>query len=171
MSNVIVTAMLIIGSVTGAVIVITAILPSMGTSSQTVVEAQRAGAERERTALQVLGVAAADDCTINAWVKNTGATTIEGIDRSDVFLVRQDGSRFDALNYSSTGGAKTWSGDLKELGVAWEPNTTVQMNLKRATGDVAATGDYKLVMASPLGVTVEKPFYYSPNRSVFPLTC
>ena len=88
MDKVIVTGLLVIASVTAAVVVIMTIGPSVSRSSQSVVEAQRQAAERIKTSIEIISaVPRTNGVQVDAWVKNTGIASINAIDRSDVFLI------------------------------------------------------------------------------------
>ena len=72
-------------------------------------------------------------------MKNVGAISIQGIDKSDVFLRERDADRFHAITYYSGAGNtnKTWTGDLKEKDLSWNPKDTLLV-------DIALTGDDSL---------------------------
>ena len=73
MDKVIVTGLLVIGAVAAASIVITAIGPTVGRSSQAVVELNQEAADRLRTSIEIIAVAPdAAGNEIDAWVKNVG---------------------------------------------------------------------------------------------------
>ena len=158
MDKVIVTAMLIIGAVTAATVVIVTIGPSISSSSQSVVESQGEAADRIRTSIEVIAVAADSDGTrVDVWVKNVGIATIGAIDKSDVFLI-QSGTRFDAITYNSSGGTKTWTGDLKENGTSWSRGDTLHIQIDLSADAVADDTDHILKISTPNGVTAQKTF-------------
>ena len=101
MDKVIVTGLLVIGSVTAALIVILSLLPVIGSSSSAVIESQSEAANRIKTDIEVIAVSGTGDRII-AWVKNVGTFSILAIDRSDVFLIRSTdpGIRFDSMTYN-----------------------------------------------------------------------
>ncbi|MFP6891075.1 MAG: hypothetical protein VCF07_15255, partial [Nitrospinota bacterium] len=77
MDKVIVTGLLVIASVTAAVLVITTILPTISSSSQSVASAQREAADRMRTSIEIIAVSSnAAGTQIDVWVKNVGTKTI-----------------------------------------------------------------------------------------------
>ena len=160
MDNVIVTAVLIMGSVAGAVLVINVIIPSFSSSSQTVVEAQRANAERTRTAIEFVAVNSYGVRSIDAWIKNVGTRTIEALDKSDIFIISGDNTRFDAITYYSGTGSrnKTWTDDLKNQGLAWETGETLHINIKMLGTDELSPGVHRFRISTPNGITAERAF-------------
>ncbi len=160
MDKVIVTALLTIGAVTAALVVIFAIGPSIGRSSDAVVTSQNEAAGRIKTSIEIIAVASnAAGTTVDAWVKNVGTEYISAIDKSDLFLI-QPGTRYDALAYNNDGvTTKTWYGDLKESAVPWNRSDTLQITITLLGGDVIlASTNYTLRMATPNAVTAEKDF-------------
>ena len=159
MDKVIVTGLLVTGAVAAAVIVIITIGPSIGTSSQSVVQSQSEAAKRIKTAIEIIAVAAnSDGTTVDAYVKNVGVATIDALDNSDVFLILE-GTRFDAMSYSTGGATLTWSGDLKESGIAWNRGDTLHVEVSLSGADVVADNlTHVLRFSTPNGVTDEESF-------------
>ena len=160
MDNVIVTGLLLMGSVLGVVVVINAIIPSFGSSSQTVVEAQRVNAERTRTAIEIIAVNSYGVRNIDAWIKNVGTRTIDALDKSDIFIISGDNTRFDAITYYSGSGSRntTWTGDLEDLGLDWERGKTLHINIKMLGTDELTSGVHRFRISTPNGITAEKSF-------------
>ena len=163
MDKVIVTALLVIGAVTAAVVVIVTIGPQIGTSSQSAVEAQREASGRIKTAIEIIAVAPSSSGTqIEAFVKNVGVDPIIGIDSSDVFLIKS-GTRFDAMTYSTDNTTKTWTGDRHHnTSLDWNRGDTLHIWIILLGGDVLGDGDHVLRFSTPNGITAEKIFSKAP---------
>ena len=88
MDKVIVTALLVIASITGAVIAMNGMIPAISKSAHSLSEANEATAIRIGTNLEILGVASdSSDVEIEAWVKNVGIYSIGPVDSVEVFLI------------------------------------------------------------------------------------
>ena len=160
MDKVIVTALLVIASVTAASMVMISILPAITSGTSAAVESNAAQADRIKTDIEILAVASNSTGTlIDAWVKNVGVARISAIDRSDVFLIKS-GTRFDSITYDSAGTTKTWTGDLHESSSSWSRGDTlhIQIVLLAASADELATGDHILQFSTPNGISGEKTF-------------
>ena len=158
MDKVIVTGLLVIASVTAAVVVIMTIGPSVSRSSQSMVQAQRQAADIIKTSIEIItAVPRTNGVQVDAWVKNTGVASIIAIDRSDVFLIRIDGAWAEAMTYDSgAGGSKTWSGDLTE----WNRGDTLHITID-LTNDPLTAGNYLLRVSTPNGTISEHIFEVS----------
>ena len=109
MDKVIVTALLTIGAVTAAMVVIFSIGPSISSSSQAVSESQNESANRIRTSIEIIAVTSnATGTQIDAWVKNVGVEPISPVNKTDVFVITP-GTRFDAMTFNSADGDNTWA--------------------------------------------------------------
>ena len=156
MDKVIVTGLLVIASVTAAVLVITTMLPSVSSSSQSIASAQREAAGRIRTSIEIIAVSSnANGTQIDVWVKNVGTKTITAIDRSDVFLV-QEGSRFDAMTYHQAGGLNTWRTDSPDP--TWSRGDTLHIIIEIDPSEPVGDGAHALIVSTPNGITAAKSF-------------
>ena len=165
MDKVIVTGLLVVGSVTAALVVMLALLPVISSSSSAVIESQSEAADRIRTDIEIIAVSGnITGDRIHAWVKNVGTFSILAIERSDVFLVRSTdpGNRFDSIAYATTTTdndvSKTWTGDRKERGLSWERGDTLLVQIELRGSDLLGTGDHALRFSTPNGITAEKTF-------------
>ena len=158
MDKVIVTGLLVIAAVTAAVVVIITIGPSVSRSSQAVVEGQRQAAERITTSIEIItAVPRTNGIQVEAWVKNTGLASIKAIGKSDVFLIRLDGSWAEAITYDNgAGGSKTWTGDLVE----WNRGDTLHITID-LSADALTAGNYLLRVSTPNGTISEHIFEYT----------
>ena len=158
MDKVIVTALLTIGAVTAALVVILAIGPSVTNSSQAVAESQNEAADRIRTSIEIIAVAADSGGTqIDAWVKNVGVEPISPVKSSDVFVITP-GSRYDAMTYNTAGGDNTWTDSPVDS--SWNRSDTLHIVITLPAGSPLTTGDHKLRISTRNGITADLTFSY-----------
>jgi len=154
--KVIVTALLIIASVAAASLVMTSILPSVSSGSQSAVESQQGSAGRLRTNIEV--IAATSNVTgtaVDAWAKNVGLDPISPINKADVFIITP-GTRFDAMTYSTSGGDNTWVED--PLGAKWDRADTLHIKVILPAASPLAIGDHVIRITTANGVRSDKTF-------------
>lgn len=155
MDKVIVTGLLVIGSVTAALVVILTIGPSVSGSSQSVLQTQREASVRIKTDIEIIAVAANSSGTlIDAWVKNVGVAPIMGLSTSDVFVVTP-GVRYDSMVYA-TSGDNTWT-ELPS-GSTWERGQTLHMAIILPAGDPLVSGNHTIRVSTPNGIIAERVF-------------
>ena len=155
MDKVIVTALLVIGAVTAAVVSITTIAPAVSASSQATGTAAQEASSRILTSIEIIAVTSnSAGTTVDAWVKNVGAIPILALDRSDVFIITP-GSRFDAMTYAPSGD-NSWTEQPSNS--SWNRGDTLHLGITLAAGDPLATGDHTLRVSTPNGITAEKFF-------------
>lgn len=158
MDKVIVTALLVVASVTAASLVMISLMPAISSGTSSAVESNRAQSDRIRTSIEVLAASSSSNGElINAWVKNVGVVGIEAIERSDVFLIKS-GTRFDHMTYSNAGTTQTWTGDLEENNLSWSRGDTLSIQIVLSTTDAMGTGDHVLQFATPNGISDELTF-------------
>ena len=154
LEKVIVTGLLVIAAVAAGVIVMMTIVPSVSRNSQSMAEAQQLYTERTKTRIKIITtVPRTNGVQVDAWVKNTGMTSINAVDRSDVFLIRIDGTWAEAMTHNNSGGSKTWSGDLAE----WNQGDTLHITID-LSDDALTEGIYLLRVATPTGAIAEHIF-------------
>ena len=155
MDKVIVTALLTIGAVTAALVVIMAIGPSVTDSSQAVSESQYEAADRIRTSIEIVAVASNSAGTqIDAWVKNVGVEPISPVSASDVFVITP-GTRYDAMTYNTAGGDKTWTDN--PVSSAWNRSDTLHIVID-LTSSALTVGDHRLRVSTRNGITTDLTF-------------
>lgn len=155
MDKVIVTALLVIGGVTTAVVLIMTLGPSIAGSSQSVVEANREASDRIRTNIEIIAVGTnAAGTQIDGWVKNVGVIPIYAIDKSDIFVITV-GSRFDAMTHAPSGD-NTWIED--PAGSSWDRGDTLHIIITLPVGNPLSVGDHVLSVSTWNGVSSEKIF-------------
>ncbi len=155
MDKVIVTALLTIGAVTAALVVIFSIGPSISSSSQAVAESQNEAADRIRTSIEIIAVASnAAGTQIDAWVKNVGVEPISPVKKSDVFVITP-GTRFDAMTYNAAGGDKTWKDD--PVVSSWDRSDTLHIVID-LSASALTVGDHQLRVSTRNGITADMTF-------------
>ena len=172
LEKVIVTGLLAMAGITAAVLVILTIVPSVSRSSQSVVEGRSQADERIKTRVQIITVIPQPNgVQVDAWLKNIGVASIKAIEKSDVFLIRLDGSWAEAMTYDNgTGGSKTWTGDLNE----WNQGDTLRITID-LSADALTAGIYLLRIATPNGVISDHIFEVTSTTSscdqAYPSVC
>ena len=155
MDKVIVTGLLIIGSVTAAVVVILTIGPTISATSQSFLESNKEASTRIRTDIEVIAVSSdPTGATVDAWVKNVGVSAILAVSKSDVFIVTA-GSRFDAISYA-TSGDNTWIEN--PVGAEWSRGDTLHITITIESANPLPVGDHLLKVSTSNGVLAEKAF-------------
>ena len=156
MDKVIVTALLTIGAVTAAMVVIFSIGPSINSSSQAVAASQRESADRIRTSIEIIAVTSnAAGTQIDAWVKNVGVEPISPLNKTDVFVITP-GTRFDAMVFNTAGGDNTWTDS--PLGSPWNRSDTLHMVITLPAASPLTTGDHRLRVSTRNGIVADKIF-------------
>ena len=156
MDKVIVTALLIIAGVAAATLVLTTIMPSVSSSSQSVLESQQESAGRIRTNIEVIAATTTTTGTaVDAWVKNVGLDPINSIKKVDVFVITP-GTRFDAMTYSTSGGDNTWVENPQ--GVNWNRGDTLHIKVILPSANPLVIGDHVIRVSTPNGVSADKTF-------------
>jgi hypothetical protein len=154
--KVIVTALLIIGSVAAAAVVMTTILPSVSSGSQSVIETQQGSAGRLRTSIEVIAATSnVTGTTVDAWAKNVGLDPVYPVSKADVFVITP-GSRVDAMAYSASGGDNTWVED--PVGARWDRADTLHIRVTLPVSDPLAVGDHVIRVTTANGVSSDKTF-------------
>ena len=155
MDKVIVTALLTIGAVTAALVVIVAMGPSIADSSQAVAESQNEAADRIRTSIEIIAVTADSGGTqIDAWVKNVGVEPISPVNKTDVFVITP-GTRYDAMTYSTAPGDKTWKED--PVPSPWDRSDTLHIIID-LSASALTVGDHQLRVTTRNGITADMTF-------------
>ena len=156
MDKVIVTALLTIGAVTAALVVIFSLGPSISSSGQAVSASSNEAADRIGTSIEIIVVAPnAAGTQIDAWVKNVGVQPISPVSASDVFVITP-GTRYDAMTYNAAGGVdKTWKDD--PVGSSWNRSDTLHIIID-LSASALTTGDHQLRVSTRNGITTDMTF-------------
>ena len=140
------------------------IVPSVSRNSQSMAEAQQLYTERTKTRIKIITIVPrTNGVQVDAWVKNTGMTSINAVGRSDVFLIRIDGTWAEAMTHDNNGGSKTWSGGLAE----WDQGDTLRITID-LSDDALTEGIYLLRVATPNGTISERIFEVTPTTGAIP---
>ena len=151
MDKVIVTALLTMAAVVSAVLVVNALMPTVGKSSSALIANGNAAAERIKANIEIVHIASdASTNQVYVWVKNVGATNILAIDRSDLFL--KTSNSFDRLPYGS--GVQYWENQLED-DILWRPTVTNKITIHLSS---LPPGDYLVRFSTHNGVITEKAF-------------
>ncbi len=151
MDKVLTTALLTIAAVVAAVMVINALLPSVGKSSNALISSQEAATQRIKTDIEIIHVAS--DTSLNrvyVWVKNIGASEILAIDRSDIFL--KTATSYDRLPYGA--GAQYWDFIIED-DTSWRPSATSKITIYLSA---LPAGDYLVQFFTHNAVAAQKAF-------------
>ena len=155
MDKVIVTTLLLIGSVTAALVVMMSVGPSISQASQSLVETNRDTSNRIKTDIEIIAIASNSAGTqIDAWIKNVGVVPIYAIDKMDVFVITP-GTRFDAMTYAPSGD-DTWTDT--PLSSAWSRGDTLHITITLPAGNPLGTGVHALGVTTANGVSAERIF-------------
>ncbi len=155
MDKVIVTALLTIGAVAAAMVVIMAMGPSINSSSQAVAESQNEAADRIRTSIEIIAVTSdAAGTQIDAWVKNVGVEPISPVNKTDVFVITP-GTRFDAMTFNAAGGDNTWKDS--PLSSPWNRSDTLHIVITLVASPLVV-GDHRLRVSTRNGIVADKTF-------------
>jgi len=163
MDKVIVSGLLIIASITAAVMTISIITPALGSNSESIVRSNRIASDFASTGFNGL-TAVADGVSgvaISAWFKNVGSVDVEPISTIDVFLLTGDGLSGRYITYSSDVTiADIWEevqpADSKSK--VWARGETLQIKL--TLDPPISTGTYKVSLKTPNGISGDISFEY-----------
>jgi hypothetical protein len=136
--------------------VIAALMPAIGRSGQALVMSADVANDRLSSRIEIVQATGVDGETeVLGWVKNTGATTVSAVEKTDVFFGPQDA--FERVPYGDPGcTAPCWSYVI-ENDTAWNPTSTVKIMTELT--DPLATGEtYYLKVVTPNGVEDTKFF-------------
>ena len=151
MDKVLATTLLTMAAVVSAVLVINALLPSVGKGTSALVSSGDAAAQRIKTDVHIVHVATDTSSNqIYFWVKNIGAAEILAINRSDVFL--KTAGSYDRLPYAS--GPQYWDYQIEDETI-WRPSVTNKITIYLPS---LAPGDYLVRFSTNNGVTAEMAF-------------
>jgi flagellar protein FlaG len=156
------TAILTVATIIAALVLVNAMYPSLYSASGSMLGMNDRAAERIRTDLTVLTewyppAHPADDIRLEAWIKNTGSTTVtaKDMDASDLFLytgngknVRITGDMWDCEILNGDGDAN------------WGPTETVHLTVHFDPAGSSA-GNWRIRLALPSGVYAEDSFTYA----------
>lgn len=151
MDKVIVTLLLIVGGIVCSLVIINAIYPAITGSSGAIIDAATKIDDRIRSNIEIIEMSHNNN-EIYIWIKNIGASTITGINNSDIFFgPRGNFVRIAYGNSSSPYWDYTIENDIK-----WGPGATLKITIYYTS---VPSGDYYFKIVIPNGITDYE--YYS----------
>ena len=156
MEKAIATALLTIAAVVGIITVINSIMPAISRAGSSLVSSADVADNRLSTRIEIIHATGLDTATeSDAWVKNTGATRVTAMNKSDVFIGPEND--FQRIPYGGASCiAPCWEYTL-ENDTEWNPTATIHITIYLTTA--LATGNtYFIKVVSPSGVEDSKFF-------------
>jgi len=158
MDKAITSGLLIIASVVASVALMNAVLPAIGDSSGALSAANASAADRIRTDIEIVHVAAdtsvGGEDQVLVWVKNIGSHKIQPVESSDIFLTTP--STVKRLSHGSSSGAEYWD-YIVENGTDWTQTVTIKITLHLDDASVTQ-GAYTISVAAYNAVSATKDF-------------
>ena len=149
--------MLTIAAIVAIVAVVNAVLPSVSRTSGALISASGAVEDRIASQIEIVHATGQDaDPEAEIWIKNTGASTVDAIDRVDVFFGPDGDFQRIAAGADSTCTAPCWYYEI-ENALAWEPTATLHITVKDDT-DLASGTTYYIKIVTPNGIADSKFF-------------
>ncbi len=149
--------MLTVAAIVAIVAVVNAVLPSVSRTSGALVSAS--GVVEDRIASQIdivhaTGANGSPDAKI--WAKNIGASTIDPMERADVFFGPADD--FQRIPQGTAGcTAPCWEYTYENSTIAWEPTSTVRITV-HADANLTTGTTYYVKVVTPNGISDSKFF-------------
>lgn len=160
MDKIIATVFLVIGAVTGSLMLISGLLPSISQSADSLRETHISVAKQINSDITIiLAVQDPDNSdSLIVWVKNVGGTTIENIENTDLFVRTPQGMQF--LSYGTDSADNTWSYCMEgtsqcSSSPSWKPSVTMKATI---TMNGLVSGHYNILLVLPIGVQDHKDF-------------
>jgi flagellar protein FlaG len=148
--------MLTIAAVVAIVAVVNAVLPSVSRTSGALISASGVVEERIASQIEIVHATGQDGVPdADAWVKNTGASTIAAMDRVDLFFGPE--GDFQRIPQGDAGcAAPCWEYEIENASV-WEPTATLHIII-HADANLATGTTYYLKVVTPNGIADSKFF-------------
>jgi archaellum component FlaG (FlaF/FlaG flagellin family) len=148
--------MLTIAAIVSIVAVVNAVLPSVSRTSGALVSASGVVQDRISSQIDVIHATGQDgSTTADVWVKNIGASTIEPMNRLDVFFGASD--NFQRIPQGTAGcTAPCWEYTF-ENSTIWEPTATIHIKV-HAESNLATGTTYYVKVVTPNGIADSKFF-------------
>jgi flagellar protein FlaG len=154
------TAILTVATIIAALVLVNAMYPSLYSATGSFLSMNDRTAERIRTDLTVLTEwyppHPADDLSLEAWIKNTGSTTIteKDLNESDLFLYT--GNRTSVRIPDDKWDYNILNGDEDKR---WGPTETIHLTVHFDLAG-SSSGNWRLRMSLPNGIYAEDSFAY-----------
>jgi hypothetical protein len=152
--KVIVTVMLIIGGIVASFAVFNGIYPAVERSGEAITSASDAMNDRIKSDIEIIQVND-NATTIDAWVKNIGASDITGIENCDIFF-GSSGSTARIPYGSESSPLPYWGYDIEGTDSMWRPSGKNKISIHLASSPAPDT--YILKMIIPNGIFDETAF-------------
>ena len=156
------TAILTVATIIAALVLVNAMYPSLYSASGSILSMNNRAADRIKTDLTVLAEwyppgHAADDIALEAWVKNTGSTTVTETDLGHVDLFLYTGNGMSARIPAGDWTHELLNGDGD---ANWDPTETMHLTIHYDPSS-SSPGAWRLRIALPDGVYAEDSFTYA----------
>lgn len=149
--------MLTIAAIVAIVAVVNAVLPSVSRTSGALISASGAVEDRIASQIEIVHATGQDaDPDAEIWIKNTGASTIDAVERVDVFFGPEGDFRRIAMGDDASCTAPCWYYAIENAAV-WEPTATLHVTVKSDT-DLATATTYYVKIVTPNGIADSKFF-------------
>ena len=156
--KVIATSLLVIASVAASMVMISAVIPAIARSGNSITRSSARVDDRIETQVSIVYGTAEPDSNgawqdtdgdsyfdVWVWVKNVGASRIIGIDQTDVFFgVTGDFSRVPHVNHAG-GAYPSWSYTV-ENGTDWVNSVTIKITIHYQAALASDTYEVKVVV-------------------------
>jgi len=165
MEKVITSMLLMIAAIVASVVVINSVMPSVQRTGTDISAASDVVGDRLRTDVRIIeatGTPGTDQLYI--WIKNTGASSIPAIDKSDVFF--GETNNFERIGYDDLATCPNpsppprlqpcWQYGI-ENGAKWTPSATVRVTIY-LDYNLASNTDYVVTIVLPNGVSTTETF-------------
>ncbi len=148
--------MLTIAAIVAIVAVVNAVLPSVSRTSGALISASNVVEDRIASQIEIVHATGANgDPDADIWVKNTGASTVVGLNHVDVFF-GPDGD-FARIPQGDPGcAAPCWEYSI-ENAQTWEPTATLHV-LVRTNSNLLSGTTYYVKVVTPNGIADSKFF-------------
>ena len=163
MEKVIATALLTAAAVVATVMIINALLPSVGRGGSAIRSSSQAVSSQIETDVDIIAVDANSNPVI-VWIKNVGAANVLAINLSNVFIEEIDTS-FTSMTYDTAAdetcsytppSTNEWAFCIEGGATSWKPGDTVRITITLSAP--LTPGDYKVQFITNNGVEAEKSF-------------
>jgi archaellum component FlaF (FlaF/FlaG flagellin family) len=155
LDKIIITAFLVIAGVVSAVFVFNAIYPAIVESGDAMTSMERRMDERLKSQIEIIHATGNDSSNALVWVKNIGSSSIQVIERCDVFFGPTDNfSRIPHEDRATE--APYWQWTI-ENSTEWGPTATLRITI--ITGGPVLSGRYFVKIVTPSGLSDE--YYFS----------
>jgi hypothetical protein len=137
---------LIIGGVIVSLAIFNGLYPAINTSSSAINDATGKVSDRIESRVEIIQVTN-NGSYVYAWIKNVGTSTIDSIERSDIFYGLS--TDFSRVTYGGAGTPR-WGYSLEGGYSAWDPTVTCKVTITLAGAPSAGSYIFKFVI--PNGV-------------------